>query len=115
MRIDELEARTDVPVIRADHHGFITAINDRFTEAYGWAAADLVGSPLTTIIPDIFHDAHHLGFSRFLASGVPTLLERALDLRIVTAAGTELVAEHFIVAERHDGDWVFAAAIRPLS
>lgn len=115
MKIDEVQARTDVPVITVDHRGYVTAVNDRFHEAYGWATADLVGEPLTTIIPKDFHDTHHLGFSRFLTTGQPTILEQPLRLRIVSRDGREQEAEHYIVAEEHDGSWVFAAMIRPLS
>jgi PAS domain S-box-containing protein len=111
----ELRLRTDVPVISADHHGFITAINDRFHEAYGWAMSDLVGKPLTTIIPRRFQDAHHSGFSRFLTTGIPTLLGQPLDLVIVTRDGSELVAEHLIVATEKDERWEFAAIVRPLT
>jgi PAS domain S-box-containing protein len=114
MKIEQVQARTDVPVISVDHRGYVTAINDRFREAYGWEAADLVGRPLSTIIPTVFHEAHHLGFSRFLATGQPTLLEQPLQLKIVARDGREQVAEHYIVAEERDGAWAFAAMIRAL-
>lgn len=114
MKIEDVQARTDVPVVSVDHHGHVTAINERFREAYGWGAADLVGRPLSTIIPTVFHDTHHLGFSRFLTTGLPTLLEHPLQLKIVARDGHEQEAEHYIVAEERDGAWAFAAMIRPL-
>lgn len=114
MDLGELRGRTDVPVIAADQRGFITFVNDRFHEVFGWEASDLVGMPLPTIIPARFQDAHHLGFSRFLATGRPTLLGSPLSLLIVTKAGAEIEAEHFILAERTDDGWEFAASIRPV-
>lgn len=114
MNIEDVQARTDVPVISDDHRGYVTAINDRFREVYGWEAADLVGSPLSAIIPKAFRDAHHLGFSRFVTTGQPTLLEQPLQLKIVARDGRELEAEHYVVAEESDGAWIFAATIRPL-
>lgn len=114
MEVAELRQRTDVPVIAADHRGFITQINDQFREAYGWTAADLVGKPLPTIIPTRFHDAHHSGFARFLTTEIPRILGRPYELPIVTKDGRELSAEHFIVASVSDGRWEFAALIRPL-
>ncbi len=114
MNIDELQSRVDVPVISANHRGYVTGINERFSEAFGWEAAELVGKPLPTIIPAHFHAAHHLGFSRFLTTGKPTLLERPLNLGIVMADGREVEAEHYIVAEERVEGWVFAAMIRPL-
>ena len=113
MEVADLRLRTDVPVIAADHRGFVTWINEPFTEAYGWTADDLVGLPLPTIIPRRFHDAHHSGFSRFLTTRTPSLLGQPIDLVIVTRDTGELLAEHFIVATESNGQWEFAAIIRP--
>jgi PAS domain S-box-containing protein len=112
--IDELRHTTTVPVIIADHHGVILHVNERFTEAFGWQPADILGKPLTIIIPRTLHDAHQLGFSRFLASGRPTLLNQPLRLHTVAKDGRILETEHVIIAEQQQGQWVFAATIRPL-
>lgn len=112
--IDELMRQTEVPAVTADHQGSIIKVNARFEAVFGWKEADIVGKPLTTLIPKSLHDAHHLGFSRFLTTGKPTLLNQPLKLKAVTKAGREFDAEHFILAEQHDGQWVFGATIRPL-
>lgn len=112
--IDELRRDPELPVISADAAGYITAINDRFREAYGWEPADLVGQPLTTIIPRQFHGAHHLGFARFLSTGTPTILAQPLPLQVMTKDGRELSAEHYILAEQVEGAWTFSASLRPL-
>ena len=114
MRIEELRREAGVPVIAANSEGFITAINDAFREAYGWDAADLVGRPLTTIIPPGFHDAHHLGFARFLTTGQPTILDQPLTLDVVRKDGRVVPAVHRILAERVGGAWTFAASITPV-
>lgn len=113
MTVDELRRSTDLPVVSADSAGYITAVNDAFCAAYDWRREDLVGKPLTTIIPPKLQDAHHLGFSRFLATGKPTILDRALTLDVVTGDGRIVAAEHRIAAERVAGAWTFAASIRP--
>lgn len=115
IEVSELLLRTDVPTISADHGGMVTSINERFHEAYGWTPEDLVGKHVTTIIPSRFHDAHHTGFSRFLTTGKPTILEQPIELFIVTKDGREMQAEHFIVASESDDRWFFAAMIRPLA
>lgn len=114
MTVDELRRNTGLPVVSADSGGYITAVSDAFCAAYAWRREDLVGKPLTTIIPPQFHDAHHLGFSRFLATGKPTILDRPLALDVVTGDGRSVAAEHRIAAERVAGAWTFAASIRPL-
>ena len=109
--IEKLMSEKEVPVIIADHQGIITHLNDAFTEAFEWRADDLIGELITTIIPPTLQDAHHLGFSRFMTTGKPTLLNQPLDLEIVTAGGRIEKARHFIVAEKRDDRWVFGATI----
>ncbi len=114
MTMDQLRSETGVPVVIADHDGSITYVNARFEAIFGWKSEEIVGQPLTTIIPKNLHDAHHLGFSRFLMTGKPTLLNQPLKLKAVTKDGREFDSEHIIVAEQQEGQWVFGATIRPL-
>ena len=109
--IDALKEKTDVPVIIADHLGNIIHINPIFEKIFGWKKDILVGKMISIIIPNRLKDAHHMGFSRFLVTGKPTLLNQNLKLTILTMDGKELDAEHFIVAEKINGKWVFGAKI----
>ena len=99
-------------LVVADQRGLIAHVDAPLARALGWRADELVGLPLTTIIPPHLRDAHHLGFSRFLKTHQPTLLERTLSLSVATRAGDELSAEHVITAIRIEAGWLFAAAIR---
>jgi PAS domain S-box-containing protein len=114
MTIDALNAETAIPVIIVDHEGTILHINQVFEEAWGWKKETLVGQTLTTIIPGNLKDAHNMGFSRFLLTGKPTILNQGLELAIIMANGEEATAEHHIIAEKTDGNWVFGAMIKPL-
>jgi PAS domain S-box-containing protein len=105
---------TRVAAVVADHRGLITHVNARFEEVFGWPQSEIVGRPLTTIMPKTLRDAHHVGFSRFLVTGTPTLLGRPLTLPAVAKDGRVFDAEHVILAEQRQGRWVFAATIRPL-
>lgn len=112
--IAELEHVSDVPVVVADHQGLITRINRRFQSVFGWSEGEIIGKPLTILIPKRLRDAHHLGFSRFLTTSQATLLDRPLRLRAVAKDGVEFDAEHYIIAEKGPQGWTFGATIRPL-
>ena len=112
--IEDVRSETGVPSVIADHQGVITQVNQRFEAVFGWQAQEIIGKSLATIIPPHLHDAHHLGFSRFLTTGKPTLLNQPLKLRAITKAGREFDAEHIITAEQRNGQWMFGATIRPL-
>lgn len=114
LTIDALKADTASPVIIVDHEGIVVHINQIFEKIWGWQKEALVGQTLTTIIPGNLKDAHNMGFSRFLLTGEPTILNQRLELAIVRADGQESAAEHFIVAQKINGNWVFGATIKPL-
>lgn len=112
--IQQLKAETGMPVIIVNHEGIVLHVNESFEQTWGWQKEKLVGQTLTKIIPGTLKDAHHMGFSRFLVTGKPIILDQALNLLMVKADGTEAPAEHFIVAEETETGWVFGATIKPL-
>ena len=114
LTIEALKAETHVPVIIVDHHGIVVHINQNFEKTWGWQKDVLIGRTLTTIIPENLKDAHHMGFSRFLLTAKPTILNKAAHLPILLADGKETIAEHFIIAEKINGNWVFGATITPV-
>lgn len=113
--IEDVRQTTGVPAVIADHEGLITEVNERFADVFGWSRKEIVGKPLTALIPKDLHDAHNLGFSRFLTTRKPTLLNQPLKLKAVAKDGRVFDAEHFIVAELSSDRWTFGATIRPLA
>ena len=112
---DDFMNETEVPVIFADYSGIVTWVNRRFEEAYLWPAEKIVGQPLSTIIPENLHDSHNMGFSKYMISGQPTLLNTPLDLQIRLGNGDIISAEHFIVDLKEHGKELVAAKITPKS
>lgn len=109
--VDGILAIHDDPVIAANDLGLVTYINEAFTELYGWTADDLIGKELTVIMPEKFREAHQFGFSRFLTTEQPRIAGKPLPLEVVFKDGTVKLAEHFILADKKDGVWRFAATI----
>ncbi|QDP71469.1 PAS domain S-box protein [Legionella israelensis] len=112
--ISEVIAQENIPAITIDEEGIITQINETFQKTYGWEKQSLVGQPLFIIIPEEFHTAHDIGFSRFLKTEKPTLLGKPLTLSIRHAAGGTMSAEHTIYAEKKEGKWTFGALVKPM-
>lgn len=112
--IDELKLEENVPVVMADQNSHIIYVNHKFEEVFKWSSNEVLGKPLTIIIPHNLHDAHNLGFSRFLTTEKSVILNQTLELKAIDKNGVIFSAEHFIQSEKHDGSWIFAATIRPL-
>ncbi len=114
MTFDEALQATGAAVVVANQRGLITYVNPTFETLFGWRSGEIVGQPIAVLMPARYRDAHHLGFSRYLSTGVPTLLDRPLRLMAVSREGREFDTEHRILAERRDDEWVFLALIRPI-
>jgi PAS domain S-box-containing protein len=112
--IDELKLNKTVPVLVANQEGLIEFVNSCFEEIFGWSQAEIVGRPLTLIIPEHLRDAHHLGFSRFLHTEQPTLMNKTLELAAMKKNGEIFVAEHVIYASKQKGSWFFGATLVPV-
>ncbi|STY78967.1 PAS domain S-box protein [Legionella wadsworthii] len=111
--VHDLKQEKNVPVVIANHHGLITYVNPVFENVFEWKLTEIKDKPIAIIIPSRFHDAHNLGFSRFLSTGQPTLLGTPLELSAVTKKGKEFNAIHTIFAEQIEDQWIFGATISP--
>jgi PAS domain S-box-containing protein len=88
-----LEAALD-GIITIDHEGRIRDFNPAAERMFGHSRADAVGQEVAElIIPARFRDAHHRGFTRFLATGKGQVLNTRTDLAALRADGTEFPVE----------------------
>lgn len=98
-------------VIISNHHGIITFVNEAFEQLFKWTREEIVNQPLLKVIPTHLHDAHNLGFSRFISTEEPVLLGKPLNLPAVTKEGKEFKAIHLIRAIKENGQWIIGANI----
>jgi len=81
----------------------------------GYDPADLVGQPLTVIIPERLREAHRAGLGRYLASGERRLDWARLDLSGRCADGTEVPLAISFAEYTLEGAHHFTAIIRDIS
>lgn len=112
IRLTELTRQQEPEIVVADQLGLIVHIDAGLARNIGWNPAELVGQPLTRIIPPRLRDAHHFGFSRYLVTRRSVVLDRPLAFSVLHRDGRELVAEHVIVAVPTEGGVLFGAVIR---
>lgn len=98
-------------MVAIDQASLFTYINDAFTREYGWTEKDLLGKSVGEIMPDHMRSGHNIGFARFLTTETSNLLNKRLSLTVKSKDGQEALADHFIVAEKKNNKWFFAAII----
>ena len=96
-----VEASTDA-VVTIDRHGTVISANQATEAVFGWCPSELVGRPVTTLMPAPTA-ADHAGFlERYLAGGEPQVIGHRRVLEAVRADGRPFWAE-LSVAEIDDG------------
>jgi diguanylate cyclase (GGDEF)-like protein/PAS domain S-box-containing protein len=98
LRRSEVQARsvTDTAndaIVSADEHGWITLFNPAAERLFGWSASEVLGRPVTLIMPERYREGHRAGVARMVAGAPMTLAGSALELHGLTKAGREFDLE----------------------
>jgi len=67
-------------IVSADSQGSIVYFNPGAEAAFGFQAAEVVGRPLTLLMPERFHDDHRRGLARFLSTGQGNVIGKTVEL-----------------------------------
>jgi PAS domain S-box-containing protein len=99
-------------VVVADRHGLITLFNPAAEAIFGQVAADVLGRPLTVLMPAEFHPRHDAGFQRFVEIRESHIVGKTVELRGVRKNGDEFPLELSLNAVELAGELQFIGSIR---
>jgi len=86
------EAANDA-IISADSTGHIVSWNARAEAMFGYTAEDMLGAPLTRLMPARYQAAHVQGFTRWAATGAARLVGTTVEFTGVRKDGREFPLE----------------------
>ncbi len=49
-------------------------------KAFGYNSSEIIGKPLDFLVPESYLAAHKKGFQRFVDTGIPTVIGKAVEL-----------------------------------
>lgn len=103
----------DAPVvIEVDTSGIILSVTDGIVDLLGWSPDDLVGRPLTSIMPERFHLSHRGPFERFVGTGSTRYADRPLLVPASTVDGSERDIELLLTSRMRDGERIVVGIVR---
>src|SRR2546425_1936697 len=108
------ETATDA-IVSADKRGHITYFNPGAERIFGYAARDVIGKPLTLLMPQRFHDAHRQGLALFLSTGEARVVGRTVELVGQRKEGTEFPLELSLASWKVGGDTFFTGILRDIT
>ena len=82
-----------VAILTADAAGLVVSVNAVGERLFGYAAEELIGQPLTRLVPDPFQDAQHGELDRFVQAGRPHVFGRTVEMTGRRKDGKEFPVE----------------------
>lgn len=102
-------------IITANADGNIINWNPAAEHVFGYSTDEAVGQPLTLIIPERFHAAHHEGLGRVVNTGETHIIGQTVEVAGLRKDGTEIPIELSLATWVTDGDRFFTGIIRDVS
>jgi PAS domain S-box-containing protein len=102
-------------ILVANMGGAIVYANPAAEVMLGWEPGELVGVPLTTIMPERMHARHRLAFERFMTTHVPRVMGRPLRVPALRRDGVEVDVDLTLgVLRASDGGELIVGSLRDL-
>ena len=102
-------------VISIDERGAILFANPATARIFGYDPMELIGKPLTILMPEFLRKLHEKGFSRYLATGQRHINWQGTELTALRKNGQEFPVEISFGELSRDGHKVFTGFIRDIS
>jgi PAS domain S-box-containing protein len=102
-------------VVSADENGAIQFANPATTRIFGYDPAELIGKPLTILMPEFMRKLHQNGFRRYLATGQRHINWQGTELTGLRKNGQEFPLEVSFGEIVTDSGRIFTGFIRDVS
>ena len=109
-----VEAAHDV-VVSMDEKGAILLANPATRRIFGYDPVEIVGKPMTMLMPEMMRKLHENGFRRYLATGERHLNWQGVEVTAQRKDGEEFPVEVSFGELTSDGHKVFTGFIRDIS
>jgi PAS domain S-box-containing protein len=102
-------------IIVADDHGYIVSWNSAATRLFQYEAPEILGKPLTEIMPMRYREAHEMGIERMRATGKSKIIGHMVQLHGLKRDGTEFPIELSLATWQARGGLYFSGIIRDVT
>ncbi len=102
-------------IIIADEQGRIASWNRGAEEMFGYQQGEVIGKPLTVLMPERYRKAHEQGLRRVQATGESRVVGRPIELQALRKDGSEFPIELSLAAWKTKTGSYFSGIIRNIS
>ena len=102
-------------VVTVDEGGTILSVNRAAERVFGYASGEMLGAPLTMLMPDYLRRAHEEGLRRYKETGVKHISWEGIELPGLHKTGREIPLEISFGEFAFDGRRYFTGIARDIS
>ncbi|MBI1749114.1 MAG: MEDS domain-containing protein [Acidobacteria bacterium] len=102
-------------IINVDSGGDIVFWNRAAETMFGYTAGEMMGRPLTTVIPARFREAHERGMKRLVSTGESRLIGRVVEVAALRRDGSEFPIELSLAFWTANDEKFFTGIVRDIS
>jgi PAS domain S-box-containing protein len=102
-------------IVLADGHGNILSWNKAATAVFGYREREVMGKPLTMLMPERYRAAHQRGIDRVRATGQSKLIGHTVELQGLRKDGSDFPLELSLASWTTNGEVYFSGIIRDIS
>src|SRR3989338_5307122 len=102
-------------IITIDGRGLIESFNPAAEKIFGFSADEVLGNPLTLLIPGRHRDAHQEGLERVRSTGKSDIIGKTLELQGLRKNGREFPLELSIAAWEAEKETFFTGIVRDIT
>ena len=112
---EAIAGSTSDAIVTADADGRVISWNPGAERIFGFSAAEMIGQPLTAIIPEQFHEAHDTGIARVAGGGETHVIGETVQLVGRRKDATEFPVELSLATWLSEGKRFFSGILRDVS
>ena len=102
-------------IIYSDETGLITLWNPASEKMFGYTADEIIGQPLTVLMPKQERNLHNIGFKRFLATGKATHCGETIEVTALKKDGSHFPVELSLSSKKTSTGYSFIAILRDIT
>ena len=102
-------------IITINDRGLIESFNPAAEKIFGYSAEEVLGKPLTLLLPGRYRDAHRKGLERVRSTGKSDIIGKTLELQGLRINGREFPLELSIAAWKAEKETFFTGIVRDVS
>ncbi len=113
--LEAIFGSTSDAIVTADAQGQVISWNPAAERIFGYSEDEILGQPLTLLIPERFRAAHEAGLSRVVRTGQTKIIGQTVQLTGLRKSGDEFPIELSLATWVTDGTRFLSGIIRDVS